>query len=43
MGSITKGKRANFILTKKIPSLAYIPYSFGQPVIDKVMLNGEWL
>ena len=43
MGSITTGKRASFILTKQIPSLAYIPYSFGIPIIDKVMINGEWL
>ncbi|MBC7946871.1 MAG: imidazolonepropionase [Chitinophagaceae bacterium] len=41
VGSITVGKRANLILTKKIPSLAYIPYAFGSNVIDKVMINGE--
>ncbi|HXH18889.1 MAG TPA: imidazolonepropionase, partial [Chitinophagales bacterium] len=28
-GSIAKGKKANVIITKKIPSVAYLPYSFG--------------
>ena len=43
LGSITKGKRANLIFTKSIPSLAYLPYSFGTNLIDKVMINGEFL
>lgn len=42
VGSITVGKRANIILTKNIPSLAYIPYSFGTNLIDKVMINGKF-
>ena len=40
-GSITVGKKANLIFTKPIPSLAYLPYSFGTNLIDKVMINGE--
>jgi imidazolonepropionase len=40
-GSITIGKKANLIFTKPIPSLAYLPYSFGSNLIDKVMINGE--
>jgi imidazolonepropionase len=40
-GSITKGKQANLILTKKIPSYNFIPYSFGENVIDKVFINGK--
>jgi imidazolonepropionase len=43
VGSITIGKRANLIVTRPIPSLAYIPYSFGSHVIEKVMVNGEWV
>ena len=43
VGSITKGKKANLIITKEVPSLAYIPYSFGNNLIDKVMMCGEWL
>ncbi len=42
LGSITKGKLANLIFTKLIPSLAYIPYSFGENLIDKVMINGKF-
>lgn len=41
VGSITKGKLANFILTKPINSYEYIPYSFGNPQIDAVFINGE--
>ena len=43
LGSITIGKKANLIFTKPIPSLAYIPYSFGTNLIDKVMINGEFI
>jgi len=43
LGSITIGKKANLIFTRPIPSLAYLPYSFGSNHIDKVMINGEWL
>jgi imidazolonepropionase len=40
-GSITKGKKANLIITKPIPSLQYLPYSFGTNLIERVMLCGE--
>ena len=42
-GSITVGKKANLIFTKPVPSLAYLPYSFGNNLIDKVMINGEFI
>ena len=42
-GSITVGKKANLIFTKPIPSLTYLPYSFGSNLIDKVMIKGEWI
>jgi imidazolonepropionase len=42
-GSITVGKIANLIFTKPIPSLAYLPYSFGSNLIDKVMIKGEFI
>ncbi len=42
LGSITVGKKANLIFTRSIPSLAYIPYSFGSNLIDKVMIDGEF-
>jgi imidazolonepropionase len=41
VGSITRGKRANLILTKSISSLAYLPYSFGENCICKVFVNGK--
>lgn len=40
-GSITKGKKANLIITKKVPNYNYLPYAFGDNHIDKVMINGE--
>jgi imidazolonepropionase len=43
MGSITIGKKANLIFTKPIPSIAYLPYSFGNDLIDKVMINGVFI
>jgi imidazolonepropionase len=42
-GSITVGKKANLIFTKPIPSLAYLPYSFGTNLVDKVMIRGEFI
>ena len=40
LGSITIGKKANLIITKPVPSLAFIPYSHQTPVIEHVILNG---
>ena len=42
MGSISIGKKANLILTKPVPSLAYLPYSFGSNLIEQVMIQGSW-
>lgn len=43
LGSITIGKKANLIFTKPIPSLAYLPYAFGNNQINKVMINGQFI
>ncbi len=43
LGSITAGKKANLIFTRPIPSLAYLPYAFGSNLIDKVMIEGEFI
>ncbi len=43
LGSITIGKKANLIFTKPIPSVAYLPYSFGSNFIDKVMIKGNFI
>jgi len=40
-GTITIGKVANLFITKPIPALASIPYSFGSNLIDKIILNGK--
>lgn len=40
-GSITKGKMANLIITKEIPSYGYLPYAFGSNLIDSVIINGK--
>ena len=40
-GSITKGKVANLYITKEMPSYAFMPYSFGGSLVDKVILNGK--
>jgi len=40
-GSITRGKAANFIITKPIPSYAVLPYAFGSNVIEAVYINGK--
>jgi len=41
LGSIEKGKIANLIITEKIPSNAFIPYSFGRSLIKKVIIQGK--
>ncbi|MDX1277523.1 imidazolonepropionase [Oceanihabitans sediminis] len=40
-GSITRGKKANIIITKPVPSYNYLPYSFGENNIETVIINGE--
>ncbi|WAC02591.1 imidazolonepropionase [Lacinutrix neustonica] len=42
-GSITKGKKANIIITKKVPSYNFLPYAFGENHIDQVIINGQCL
>ncbi len=40
-GSICPGKFANLIITKEIPSLAYMPYYYGFNKVETVMLKGK--
>ena len=42
-GSITKGKKANLILTKPVSSYYQIPYAFGSNLIESVFVNGTVL
>lgn len=41
LGSISIGKKASFIITKPIPSVAFLPYAFGTNLIEKVFINGK--
>jgi len=43
LGSITEGKKANLIISEKCEHLSYLPYSFGKPAIDGMILNGKIL
>ncbi|MCR5862267.1 imidazolonepropionase [Flavobacterium sp. J372] len=40
-GSITRGKAANFIITKPLTSYYQLPYAFGSNLIDTVIVNGK--
>ena len=40
-GSISIGKKANIIITREVPSLAYLTYAFGSNLIDQVYINGK--
>ena len=42
-GSITKGKKANLIITNNMTSYRQIPYHFGNSPIHKVMINGAFV
>ena len=41
LGTISIGKIANLIITKPIPNYQYLHYSFGENLIDKVLIAGE--
>jgi imidazolonepropionase len=40
-GSICRGKKANLIITKEISGYNFIPYAFGDNLIDLVIINGQ--
>lgn len=40
-GSVTPGKRADFIVTEPLPSLEYLFYAYTSPLIARVWLRGE--
>lgn len=41
VGSITRGKKANFIITDEIPSYGFLPYAFGSDHIHQIWVNGK--
>ncbi|MBL7815125.1 MAG: imidazolonepropionase [Saprospiraceae bacterium] len=40
-GSLATGKMGSCIITKPVPSLAYLPYAFGSNWIEQVILKGK--
>jgi imidazolonepropionase len=43
LGSIAIGKKANVFITKPIPGIEFMPYSYGSNKVDTVILNGKVL
>mgnify|MGYP002624652305 CR=1 FL=1 len=43
LGSIAVGKKANFFITKPIPTCEFMPYSYGSNKVEKMFLNGKLL
>ena len=41
LGSIARGKKANVLITKEIPTYEYLPYYYGTNKVETVILNGE--
>ncbi|MDH7912512.1 imidazolonepropionase [Winogradskyella sp. SYSU M77433] len=42
-GSITRGKKANVIITKPMNHYSEIPYEFGHSPVDQIVINGQLL
>ena len=40
-GSIARGKKANFFITKPIPTIEFMPYAYGSNKAETTVLNGE--
>jgi imidazolonepropionase len=38
-GSITKGKKANLMITAPMPSLAFMPYYFGSNLVKRMIVS----
>jgi len=42
-GSITRGKKANLIITKPLNHYSEIPYAFAHNPVEQVIINGQLL
>jgi len=42
-GSIAKGKVANFFITKPIPTVEFMPYSYGNNKVETPFLRGKMI
>lgn len=38
VGTITVGKKGNVVITKKIPSIEYLPYAYGENKIERTII-----
>ena len=43
LGSITKGKIANLIVTTPMPQMEFLPYYYGTNKGAKMILNGKFV
>ena len=43
VGTLTPGKRANFIITNQISGLEVLSYRLNDDVVEKVYVNGDCL
>lgn len=41
LGSICRGKIANFFITKEVPNYQFLPYAYGSDLVDTIILNGN--
>jgi len=41
LGTIAKGKLANFFITKQMQNIEFMPYAFGSNKVETVILKGQ--
>lgn len=41
-GSIAVGKKADLIVTKPVPSIAFLPYSFSSVLVERTIVKGDY-
>jgi imidazolonepropionase len=41
LGSLTRGKKASFIITTKVPGFEFLPYAYGSDLIERVIIDGK--
>ena len=40
-GAISVGRRADLVVSRPVPSLAYLPYSFGEELVEHTIISGK--
>jgi imidazolonepropionase len=40
-GAIVPGFKANFFITREMPSVGFLPYSFGSQLVQDVYIDGK--